>query len=106
MAAFSPGEIRHTSRKRRGVVHFHIPGNCLPRDPEASSQLNSMSIYGRRCRTPQCPRLSSHYCISILQSSYFAFWSVADSGQVGRNDILMHPNLNVLWTDKQYQHQQ
>jgi len=28
------------------------------------TQFNSVSIYGRRCKTPQCPHLSSHYCIS------------------------------------------
>jgi len=33
---------------------------------ETSSQLNSTSIYGRRCKTPQCPHLSSHLCISSI----------------------------------------
>jgi len=47
----------------------------------------------------------------ILQSTYCAYSSVADSGQVGRKivfSISVHPKfyLNVLWTDKQYQHQQ
>jgi len=28
------------------------------------TQLNSTSIYGRRCKTPQCTHLSSHFCIS------------------------------------------
>jgi len=29
-----------------------------------STQLNSMSIYGHRCKTPKCPHLSSDFCIS------------------------------------------
>jgi len=29
-----------------------------------STQLNSTSIYGRRCKIPQCPHLSSHFCVS------------------------------------------
>jgi len=29
-----------------------------------SAELNSTSICGRRCKTPQCPHLSSHFCIS------------------------------------------
>ena len=55
-----------------------------------------------------------HICLvtsvcHILQSAWFAYWSVADSGQVGRK-IIKHLGasktyLNVLWTDKQYHHQ-
>ena len=29
-----------------------------------TTQLNSTSIYGRRCKTPQCPHLFSHYRVS------------------------------------------
>jgi len=28
-------------------------------------QLNSTSIYGRRCQTSQCPHVCKHYCITV-----------------------------------------
>jgi len=31
-----------------------------------TSQLNSTSIYGRRCQTSRCPHLFIHYCITVV----------------------------------------
>jgi len=44
---------------------------------EVATQLNSTTIYGRRCKTPPCPHLSSHFCISstLINSTQ---WVVMD----------------------------
>ena len=44
---------------------------CSSAHCQPSTQLNSTSIYGRRCKTPQCPHLSSHYCISNTTINLF-----------------------------------
>jgi len=80
---------------------FKLRGRVSPKfsaPPSGKTILNSTqrASMDAGVKTPHCPHLSSHYCISILQSTYFAYWSVADSGQVSRkiiHNILVHPKL-------------
>jgi len=63
-----------TTTKTNLILHLFsktgkelFTGNTLhgiSRTSKYATHLNSSSIYGRRCKTPECPHLSSHYYIS------------------------------------------
>ena len=113
---------------RYSMVQYQKPGwviilyiyrtvcKMTPNEWISLKRLNSTQL-NERLWTQVLKHLNVHIYLftsvyQVLQSTWFAYWSVADSGQVGRK--IMHIKhlgasrtyLNVLWTDKQYQHQQ
>jgi len=104
------------------IICWQIAPRCLPwtklrnqnkmqSEKYDYSQLNSMSIYGHRCKTLQCPHLSSQFCISSTSINLIRML-ICRRFQSGRlQNHIQHLGasktyLNMLWADKQYQHQQ
>jgi len=64
---------------------FHLEPLCF------STQLNE------HLWTQVLKHLSVHICLvyQVLQSTWFAYWSVANSGQVGRFTTFHHPKFSI-----------